>query len=1197
METMRFSADISCGPFELIEPIGQGGMGAVIRARHRRDGQVAALKVLLPDTARAGEYQRQFRAEVQALARLNHPCIATIYDYGIIGADAARRGPEPFVEGAPWLAMEFIDGQPLDKATDGWNWRDLRACLLSLLDALAHAHANDVVHRDLKPSNLLVRSGSTTPCIVDFGIAAVLDEIQSDDDEPTREVRGTPEFMAPEQILGKTADQGPPTDLYAVGCLAWELLCGEPPMTGESSQDVIDSQLFDLPTGFEPNVQVPPGLRNWLAGLLSKRPWTRYQCAADAAWELVKLPKPDEPPVDDGNQQSYERIETGDRPALGTLSIDTSDRQLPTIHETEPVGAIVDPPTDYLADDSPVPKHARPPIPDTWERQNRQDIRPLSASGLELFGLRRIPVVDRHDERDALWNALWEVDHTGTPSCILLEGPAGSGKSKLAGWLVRRARELGAAAGMKALHSSTGGPNEGLGPMLLRHFGLEGPSKEDVFGPFVDRLTRYGIDESTALFDGDILLENSDRSGASTSSAEGFVQPRERHLALRRILAALADYRPVILWLDDIPWGRSSARFVEFLIDEGYDAPLPVLVVMTARRREWNQQAGVHRLLESAVSGRSGRRLPIEPLEPEHQRTIVQRLLRFAPDLTEKLVRQTEGRPLFAIQLVNDWLNRDLLVPTGDGFALRTSRDTRTPQDLTDVWIRRMQAILGRFPDRRHDDIRRSLELAALLGKHVDRREWGAVLDAANLSPPERLVPTLVDAGLAEWASNGWKFIHGLLVDALISQADSAGRLARHHVRCAQVLDELYDDHSGRTAERRAEHLLDAGRPEDALEPLLQAAKSASNRGIYEHCAALLKRRSRILDDVPLPEGDRRRVENWIERGLNAISLGESSKAGPLFSRARQVAEHNGWRDLFARALYGIAYVHDQEGNAEESLENIAEAEAVFDDIDDLAGRAECMLHRARVHRRLKQNAQRAEELSRLAGKLFEALDDIHGRLRCDTVGCVSALIRGDLGEAESRAHGLLRDASRVRNRFYEARARNLLGEVARRRDKLHVAREYYDESYSSFDACGAADATIPAFNAALVTLRNGDYDDARERFRRLDERLRKADNDIFFSFIHLGLAVCAATRQDFRACDRRVRMARENLASHDFRELDHPELAERIGDLALEADETERADEMYTFAADLWEALERNEEAERLRRKVADIRPAAHRE
>lgn len=274
----------SIGGFELETVVGRGASASVWRA-HTRGGVAIALKVLdeaVDDAHGAGA----FRRELAAVAGLDHPSIARVLDHGVVGAAEASvaRGLRA---GAPYIAMELAHGSLRERgATLGWP--EVHAALVALLAALAHAHARGILHRDVKPGNLLV-DGSRSPFLLaDFGLARVREsQWLAEPGQAERSLGpmiGTPSYMAPEQCEGHSADHGPWTDLYAVGGLAWTLVCGRPPFG--SGLTAIHGHVYAPIPPLRPRFAVPAGFEAWLRRLLAKRPSERYARACDAARDL-----------------------------------------------------------------------------------------------------------------------------------------------------------------------------------------------------------------------------------------------------------------------------------------------------------------------------------------------------------------------------------------------------------------------------------------------------------------------------------------------------------------------------------------------------------------------------------------------------------------------------------------------------------------------------------------------------------------------------------------------------------------------------------------------------------------------------------------------------------------------------------------------------------------------------------------------
>jgi hypothetical protein len=213
------------GPWEIVAPLGQGGMGEVWRAR-RADGRYegeAAIK-LLKRGMDSQAVLRRFALEQQALARLDHPHIARLLDAGLSDT------------GLPYFVMERVDGRPIDQACDGLPLEGRLALFLQLADAVSHAHRHLLVHRDLKPGNVLVtRDGRVK--LLDFGIAKALDPLEPAPGTPADDAAGlttqqgqrpfTPLYASPEQVRGEPVSTA--TDLYSLGVLLYQLLTGQRP--------------------------------------------------------------------------------------------------------------------------------------------------------------------------------------------------------------------------------------------------------------------------------------------------------------------------------------------------------------------------------------------------------------------------------------------------------------------------------------------------------------------------------------------------------------------------------------------------------------------------------------------------------------------------------------------------------------------------------------------------------------------------------------------------------------------------------------------------------------------------------------------------------------------------------------------------------------------------------------------------------
>ena len=283
---MRLTPGSRLGTYEIVAPIGAGGMGEVYRARDLRLGREVALKVLPSEVAADAGRLARFDREARAVAGLNHPGIVTLFS--IEDEDGTR-----------FLTMELVEGQGLDQhvTPGGLPVPRMIAVGIAIADALAAAHEKGVVHRDLKPANvMLTRDGGVK--ILDFGLAklAVPDADGDATHAATRSeplssagmVMGTVPYMAPEQVRGEAVDRR--TDLFAFGVMLYELATGHRPFAGDTIGVISSAILRDTPAPpTRVRAELPSDLDRIVARCLEKDPRARYQTALDVANELRRV--------------------------------------------------------------------------------------------------------------------------------------------------------------------------------------------------------------------------------------------------------------------------------------------------------------------------------------------------------------------------------------------------------------------------------------------------------------------------------------------------------------------------------------------------------------------------------------------------------------------------------------------------------------------------------------------------------------------------------------------------------------------------------------------------------------------------------------------------------------------------------------------------------------------------------------------
>jgi serine/threonine protein kinase/formylglycine-generating enzyme required for sulfatase activity len=267
------------GSYRVLEEIARGGQGVVLRAEHVRLGAPVALKLLL-DVGDEG-LRKRFTQEAKVLARLTHPNLPRVTDLGE-------------VEGQPFLAMELIDGSDLHKLLQQEGIPELAwtvEVLEAVADALGYCHGRGIVHRDLKPQNVLIERESGRPVLTDFGLVKVdptaAPSMASEGPlSMTGEIKGTPAYMAPEQIDPSFGPVGPRTDVYALGATLYALLTGRAPFQGESVYNLIFAVVQKPTPDPRHEGKVPDAVAEVCRRAMSKSPEERQESAAAFSEDL-----------------------------------------------------------------------------------------------------------------------------------------------------------------------------------------------------------------------------------------------------------------------------------------------------------------------------------------------------------------------------------------------------------------------------------------------------------------------------------------------------------------------------------------------------------------------------------------------------------------------------------------------------------------------------------------------------------------------------------------------------------------------------------------------------------------------------------------------------------------------------------------------------------------------------------------------
>ncbi|MCX6024073.1 MAG: protein kinase [Chloroflexi bacterium] len=610
-------AFVIAGRYEVLSTLGQGGMGAVYKARDPRLDRTVAIKTILPHYLANPQASRRFFREAQALGRLNHPNILTVYDSGQDG-------------GTHYLVME-LGGRDLVRVLERQGGPlPLDEALhvgLALGRALEYAHGHGVIHRDLKPANILIGSpddsfgapltAATAVKVMDFGLAKV--QGASALTAPSAQL-GTPQYMSPEQVLGREADER--ADLYSLGVLLYEVCTGVRPFDGDDVRSIL-SQHLTLepvpPSAF--NETLPQALETLILRLLEKDPTRRPSTAADVLRVLEALAR--------------------------SVMADTGSS----------------PPGSAAPQDGP----AAATLPTESGAQ-----RSVPAS---QFALGRLParsaLVGRGEELEWLRAQYQAVAAGADGRLVLISGEPGVGKTRLTQELGLFARLRGGAFLEGHYLRDSGGP---YAPWVEAvRSGLRGLERDEL-AAVVDP---YGADLAQ------ILPELTGQLGPFAPGPRlGPEEQRQRlYDGIVGVLAALSQRAPLVLLLDDLQWapGLTLLAHVARRLPESR-----VLLVGAFREQEFNEQSGLVREREEMNRARLFAPLALKLLTAEQTAQLVAHAfgLSVGEALGVQVHHVTHGNAFFVEEVLRGLAESGAVRPGAAGWEAADATRVSIPASL-----------------------------------------------------------------------------------------------------------------------------------------------------------------------------------------------------------------------------------------------------------------------------------------------------------------------------------------------------------------------------------------------------------------------------------------------------------------------------------------------------------------------------------
>ncbi len=1149
-------------------------MGVVWKGVHRDTGVPVAVKVITRAALLDDRIRRSFRNEVQAVAGLDHPGVVWVFDTGEVDEEAAHASEGKLVATGPYLAMEHASGGALQ----GWtppHWEAAREMILELLDALGHAHARGVLHRDLKPPNVLrctARDARPGWKLVDFGIATLLD--QTIEESIHQGIIGTLAYMSPEQIRANWREFGPWTDLYALGCMLYRVLGGHRAFKETKGTALMIAQLNKEPLPLQPQITVPQGLHEWLATLLRKRPAERFQSAADAALALAQLGSP----VDLGVPITPVALGPTEDD-ITTLRMSPDD--MPTAREVlQPV----------------LPrggKHAgRFVLPLSWRRSESPRPPPrLVGAGLGLMDLRSIPMVGRRKERDQLWRMLRKVHKTGRGMVVGLHGPAGVGTSRVAGWVGEAAKQLSGIRHLKAKAR----PGEPPPNMLSRafHRELRTPRLDDEH-----RITRIRAELGLDKRVDDPLARGLSAALSPDEEAHGVrVEGPRRHAVLRRALEMMAEERPVVVWLDDVHVTPDGLAFARHVAEAQAVRPSPILLVVTWRDEAVAEDPELRREVAALQKIPDVEMMEVGPLKAAESSRLVQALLPLERSLAARVEERTAGNPFFAVQLVRDWVRENKLVEGASGYELEDTGPIIA--SVEEVWAQRVERVLRGLPD----EAAQLLEIAAVLGIHVNGDEWQRVgddpkgrhaaqgkvmFDPTHAAWRQEIESRMHLARLVDDAPEGFAFAQEMVREVLFARASERGRLEKHHRACARML--LYRSDAQDHVVRIGRHLVEGRFPGEAVPYLRDGVVLRLRQGGPKAALPALALLEQALRGARVTPEDVTWTELFVQRANLFNGLERLDDARHWALRAEAAAQRGRHRVFEARAVLELGRVQMAEREAQVADRTFARAESLLRESDDPRLLGEVNYHRSLVARYLQEPGRAAAHAMVAAQYLTKAsrrYGDSSGVARGWRILGRSALLDRELEDAATFLRRAVKVYEQADDPIGLAEAWTDVGVLGRLQVRAGSARKALGRAVALYTEAGAPQVVHPQLELALVDLMERDWSGAWELASDVLEQMGWQGHGVLMVNTYAVLAASAAGAGRWTELEVHLERVRDGLSRIEVLEPDLAWTLDLTGDLATSAGRVTPARKAWKLALGLQNTVD-PERARVTQRKLA---------
>jgi serine/threonine protein kinase/tetratricopeptide (TPR) repeat protein len=1074
--------------YEPTRLLGEGSTGDVYHARDRALEEEVAVKVVRANLAMHAKFRARFAREVALSAQFVHPRVIPTYDEGRLA------------DGRPYVALAFADAGSLVPIVERADVREGLRLVDQVLEALGAIHARGLLHQDLKPQNVLLHTdeaGRVAAWVADLGVAGALSEFALD----RKGMSGTPLWMAPEQLEVRPAELGPWTDLYAVGLVLRALLGGR-----SANPTIARPKLIELRSRPpRPIKGIPKALDDVIATLLDPDPRQRYDRAADARKALAEAHR-------DWNPEPV--------PLAPTIS-EAPAYEAPNPRRRGPVWNRAVP--------GPLPAWRTPP--------------PAPIRSLSLYAFQEPSLIGRDAILRELWDRARHVALRREAQVVLLCGPTGSGKSRIAAAIATALDEGGFMERVTLRYHDPPGPEDGYRGAVRE---LLVPWSDDR-DAMEERLVRWlarerPLSPAQARAEAALLC----RWCGLLRQGETAVNAAVGLAYLYRHLDAHAWRGGACLVLDDAHHASAQGDGLDIcsaLLDRTV-GERPVLALGTLDDATVDRDPELRGRIDALVE-RGAHLVRVDPLPLPQLRALLLDALSLTPDLAAVLSTECHGSPLHASLLVRDWASRAMLRRMPDRrFGLQPGvRFLEVlPRDLGDLAQRRIEGALARAEDP--TSAREAFLAAALAGPDAPVQ----VVRAIN---PEGL-DALIATGLV--AQDGWRlrFEHEVIAQEARRKALAHPKALGLHARLADAWRDLGERTGSDVSLALGMHRLAAGQANKALEPLLDAASTMLAEGrttlalsagelaveaadrIRLHDARIDARRhvaevllelerteaaSAILDEIEaLGHIDRRSTAILrILRARVATARGELELAKKLLHEAALTLE--AMRDVegLTDALHGQAIVLRLAGRPREAIERYERMAKLNEGNALVESRALDGLLEARLALGEVEGAEQALERLRL---LAQQTGDTRSIAHATYTRGLFQLQANQLADAERSFRTAQALAATLGADALALACHNNLGELFRQRGDASAAEECY-RSVVRFarERNWEAHAAVAHLNLSSLLIEQGRRREARDEVGQAEQLLESSPQH--WAWLHVGLhrAVWSAEDGDEARC------------------------------------------------------------------------------